>query len=456
MNATATTDAAILRYQSGRSFDSVSGYGAGCQLHLGDGRRVYLALSSTELVAYFDQGLALHYDLEGRLVKRTAHDNYHRRGLSHRTLHTRKRTTEEGGGLARSIVSAAASDEMVASTNALIREIYDAWQAGTAVTEFAKPSPELAAMSVGKTLAKAARFDERAARADAERFHEVYSRMGVLPPDQYNALLLQATEGCAYLGCLFCELYQGEMYRRKTAEEFRRHVATAVAYHGDGLRARRSIFLGEANALATPQETLRQYFEILNEQFELPRPEQEHVPARWWLGSRSRFDGVSSFVDVFGGAPQTSEDFSALRTLGLRRVYIGMETGSNALLRWLCKPATADKIRRTVQAVQEAGIAVGVIVLLGAGGREFDVVHTKATAALVNELQLGAGDYVYFSPLLIQCGSRYAEQTKALDMEPLSPREMDGQEQNIRDTLRFDARRGRPYIARYALETFLY
>jgi radical SAM superfamily enzyme YgiQ (UPF0313 family) len=311
-------------------------------------------------------------------------------------------------------------------------------------------------MSIGKVLSNAVRFDGRAAHADAEKFHDVYSRVGVLPPDQYNALLLQATEGCAYLGCLFCDLYQGELYRRKTREDFRRHVTAAVAYHGDGLHARRSIFLGEANALAAPQEALREYFEILNEQFELPRPEQEHVPASWWLGRRTRFDGVNSFLDVFSGAPQTSQEFSVLRELGLRRVCIGMETGSNALLRWLCKPATADKIRRTVQALQEAGIAVGVIVLLGAGGREFDVVHTKATAALVNELHLGAGDYVYFSPLVIHCGSRYAEQTKALDMEPLSPREMEGQEKSIRDALRFDARRGRPYIARYALETFLY
>jgi hypothetical protein len=165
---TATTDSVVLRYQSGRSLDSVSGYGAGWQLRLDDGRRVYLALSSTELAVYFGQGLVLHYDLEGRLLKRTEHDNYYRRSLSHRTLHTRKRTAEEGGGVARAIVSSDAADEMVASATALIATVHDEWQAGTAVTEFAKPSPELVAMSIGKILSKDARFDKRAAHADAE------------------------------------------------------------------------------------------------------------------------------------------------------------------------------------------------------------------------------------------------------------------------------------------------
>ena len=85
-------------------------------------------------------------------------------------------------------------------------------------------------------------------------------------------------------------------------------------------------------------------------------------------------------------------------------MYIGLETGSNELLRWLCKPATAERMQRCVRALKEAHIAVGVIVLLGAGGRAFDAAHRRQTAEVLNELSLGAGDYIYFSPLVIYGG----------------------------------------------------
>ena len=99
---------------------------------------------------------------------------------------------------------------------------------------------------------------------------------------------------------------------------------------------------------------------------------------------------------------------------------------------------------------------MGVIVLLGAGGRQFDLVHAKATTELLNELALAAGDYVYFSPLVIHRGARYEERTKSQNVEPLTPKEIEEQERRVRSGLRFDTRRGRPYIARYPLEAFSY
>jgi hypothetical protein len=71
-------------------------------------------------------------------------------------------------------------------------------------------------------------------------------------------------------------------------------------------------------------------------------------------------------------------------------------------------------------------------------------------------LPLDTSDFIYFSPLVIFPGSRYAEQTAALGMKPLTRDEMGQQEQAIRAALRFDAGHGRPHLARYELETFVY
>ena len=453
---TTTSAPSVLHYQRQRTLSEVPGLADGIQLRLAGGGHVYVALSPCELTLYFDQPEhALHYDLEGRLLKVAEPNVYQRRGLSHRVLATRKRTENEGGGIERRLL-ADDVDAVVGRAQSQAAEVLGRLNDGAMAIEFGKPSVHQAVETLTPLLQRAAKFGVEAARADAQRFNQMYGRVAILPPDQYNALVLQATEGCAYSGCLFCELYRGVFYDCKTPEQFRQHVRDAVAFHGEGLRARRSILLGQANALALPEDTLRKFFDVLHEHFELPSAEQNPVSVHWWYGSKTRFDGVSSFLDVFTGKAHTAAEFHRLRERGLRRVYIGLETGSNELLRWLCKPATAERMQRCVRALKEAHIAVGVIVLLGAGGRAFDAVHRRQTAEVLNELSLGEGDYIYFSPLVIYGGSRYDEESRALGVEPLSPQEMHDQEQAIWAALRFDAERGRPYIARYELETFVY
>ena len=456
MTVAAKTDTHILEYQRARALGDVPRYTAGLQVQLKDGERVYIALSALELALYFEKDHALHYDLEGRLTRVAQPDYHRRRGLSHRGLSTRKRTANEGGGVERLVLLPEDTDALVNEAQEKTFRVLEELVAGPVAPEYAKPGPGQALAEIVPALNRAAKFDLNAARRDAERFHAIYGRVAVLPPDQYNALVLQATEGCAYSCCLFCELYQGVPFSRKTPAQFARHLREAIDYHGESLRARRSIFLGEANALTLPQGDLVDIFGTLRDHFEFPPYPEPHVPANWWLGHKTRFDGVSTFLDAFTGPRRTPTEFEQLRILGLRRVYIGLESGDDDLLKWLCKPATSASIAHCVTGLKNAGLAVGVIALLGAGGRDFAGAHVREKARLINDLPLGRDDFIYFSPLVIYPNGRYAEQTGALCIEPLSAVQMRDQEQAIRDALRFDEQRGRPHLGRYELESFIY
>jgi radical SAM superfamily enzyme YgiQ (UPF0313 family) len=255
---------------------------------------------------------------------------------------------------------------------------------------------------------------------------------------------------------LFCELYRDVRYHAKTSAEFRQHVDDAIRYHGEALRARRTIFLGEANALHAPQRTLVDHFRFLNETFDFPAAGEKHVPANWWHGNPRRFESIASFLDVFTGEPKTAMDYTELRRLGLRRVYVGMESGCDALLQWLHKPARQATIQQTVQVLRAADIHVGVIVLVGAGGLEFYQMHVRETLDSLNAMGLGAGDYIYFSPLLIYPGGPYDESVQRAKITSLTPLQIRGQELEIRAGLQFDPRRGKPYLAHYELESFVY
>lgn len=448
----------ILQYQTQRALDEVSGYPTGLQLRTEAGQRVYIALSDTELVFFFDGGPVLHYDLEGRLAKLSEPGRYLRRSLSNRVLCTRKLTRQEGGGIHRVVLGPDAADALVREAHERVAPLCRNLQTSAAAIEFAKPSVDKALAPLLALLQRLACFDAEAARKDGERFRALYGRVAVLPPDQYNALVLQATQGCSYGHCVFCDLYRGVRYQRRSPAEFRQHIRDVVAFHGKALRTRRSIFLGEANALTLPQPELIELLQVLHEHFELPPINGKHrnLPARWWLGNETRFDGISSFLDAFTRPHRSADDYRQLRELGLRRVYIGMETGDDALLGWLEKPGTALDIRHRVEVLKQAGLAVGVIVLLGAGGESFYDSHVRHSAELLNDLPLGGGDYIYFSPLVIQPGGVYETHASAWGATALTEARMRQQEREIRDALRFDRRRGRPYIARYELETFVY
>ena len=91
---------------------------------------------------------------------------------------------------------------------------------------------------------------------DAARFRSIYTPVAILPPDQYLAVVVQATEGCSWNRCTFCDFYRQQPFRIKGDGEFRSHVGDVVSFFGTAIGLRRSIFLADANALVIAQDRL--------------------------------------------------------------------------------------------------------------------------------------------------------------------------------------------------------
>ncbi len=286
-----------------------------------------------------------------------------------------------------------------------------------------------------RTLQRALAFDSQ---ADAQRFTQIYRPIGILPPDQYLALVLQAAEGCPFNTCTFCTFYRDRPYRVKTPEAFHAHARAARAFLGDGLSLRRGIFLGDANALVVPTPRLVQLLRIARQVF--PEP---------------AFARVYAFLDGFSGRRKTAQDYADLAQWGLTRVYIGMESGHAPLLRFLRKPGTPDDVLATVRALKAGGVAVGVIVLLGAGGARFAEAHVRDTVALLNAMPLDRRDVLYFSDLVVTPEMEYAQQAASTDLHPLDEQGLRAQEQAIRQGLVFSPKEG-PRISRYDIREFVY
>jgi hypothetical protein len=389
-----------------------------------------LSLKPASFVVSADDRYVVAWDRAGRLYSIVRDDRTYRRGLNGRTLEK----WQDARGRHKRWPSGAEADALVDEAAALPRRVSEAIRHHT--WRWTEPPGADSLDELLGALDLAARFDSHAAARDRAHFARVYRPIGILPPDQYLSLVLQATEGCSFGSCTFCALYDGP-YRVKEVGEFTRHISEVRDYLGASLKLRsRSIFLGAANALAVPMSRLVPLFEVMARELDAPRL------------------GVYAFVDAFTGTHKQAADYEVLARLGLRRVYIGLESGHDPLLEFVKKPGLSADAVETVRAVKAAGVMVGVIVMIGLGGDRFETGHIADTAAALNTMELGAGDLVYFSDLVEVPGTVYPVLAADRSIRPLTSTEREAQRQSIRRKLSFPGEP--PQIATYDVLEFVY
>lgn len=415
-----------------------------------------VGLKPTGLDVSFADGRILHYDLEGRLERVATPNVQWRRGLSNRMVVLRKPPPGTRGGLSVETLNDRNRDEVIEEASRRLTEVAHAIESGAYSLERTPPLSDRGQQELADMVARAARFDAVAARQDQDRFHAVYGDIPILPPDQYRAMVLLATDGCAYNRCTFCGFYRDVPFRRRSPAEFRQHVLEACDFHGRAMAARRNVFLGQANAMMGPVEWRLEILEQLQEHFRFVENDSPLTRTPNWIGEERKMRFVASFLDAFTGVRISESEFARMRELHLDTFYLGMETGDDELLRWLNKPATSEQMLQTTRAIKRAGIRVGVIILLGAGGERFFEQHLHHSVEMLNALPLSKGDYIYLSPLVPWAHTEYLEKARGEGVESLTEERLVEQERQIRSGLTSQPSSGGPYVARYDVSHFVY
>jgi hypothetical protein len=166
--------------------------------------------------------------------------------------------------------------------------------------------------------------------------------------------------------------------------------------------------------------------------------------------------GLYAFVDAWTGHRRTVAEYQAYAALGLKRIYVGLESGDPALLAWLDKAGAPDDAVALVQDLHAAGIAAGVIVLLGAGGERFHESHVRRTAAALARMRLGPADLLYFSEFVDDGKPEYGRRASSGDLQPLTPARCMEQRRAIVEAWRGAATGPAPRIATYDIREFVY
>ncbi len=225
-----------------------------------------------------------------------------------------------------------------------------------------------------------------------------YQGMIIRPPSEADSYILQVTYGCSHNRCTFCGTYSGKPFRARPMAEALEDITLA----GSRIPDTRRVFLADGNALVLSTERLVTILNALGAALPHLRRVGIYANAR----------------DILG---KTDAELAALQQRKLEIVYLGLESGSDEVLRRVQKGVTAADMVQAVQRLRAAGIRASVIGLLGLGGKELSQEHAGQTGRIVSAMN---PEYFSMLSLMLIPGTELHRQWQAGRFELPEPAEL--------------------------------
>jgi len=226
----------------------------------------------------------------------------------------------------------------------------------------------------------------------------------IRPPSEAYSLLIRVTRNCPWNRCAFCPVYKETRFSirpkdhvkkdidsvhrsveiiQKTADgngkvilsEIRKAAGdyenldpgafkAALNWVSGGMR---SVFIQDANSLIIKPLDL---VEILT-----------HLKTRFpWV------ERITSYARSHTIARISDNHLKAIRDAGLNRIHIGLESGSDTVLKMVQKGVTKKTHIKAGLKVKKAGMELSEYVMPGLGGRAYSEEHALETADALNRI----------------------------------------------------------------------
>ena len=228
----------------------------------------------------------------------------------------------------------------------------------------------------------------------------------IRPPSEATSLLIRATRNCPWNKCAFCHTYRNTKFEMRTVHEIKEDIQKAKNVadqikelswkHGEGGRISEStvnliygrdeaysdtvrsiaawlyyggesVFIQDANSIIMKTDDLVEILSFIKDKF-------------------PSVNRITSYCRSKTAARKTVEEFKMLKSAGLSRIHIGMESGYDPLLKFIKKGVTAAEQIEGGRNIKEAGISLCEYVMPGLGGDRWSTEHAEETARVINEI----------------------------------------------------------------------
>lgn len=218
------------------------------------------------------------------------------------------------------------------------------------------------------------------------------------PPSEARSLIVQATIGCSHNKCTFCSMYKEDKFRIRPTEEVIQDLYSGKKYFKEVKR----VFLADGDALIIKTEELVKILKAIKDIY--PTCER---------------------VGIYGSPRsillKSKEELDSLRNLGLKIIYLGLESGSDKVLRKINKGVNSENMIKAGRKIKEANIKSSVTLISGIGGREDSREHALESARVLNEIR---PDYLGILTLLLEEGTQLYKDVKEGKFQLLRPKEV--------------------------------
>jgi radical SAM superfamily enzyme YgiQ (UPF0313 family) len=184
------------------------------------------------------------------------------------------------------------------------------------------------------------------------------------PPSEAESYILQATVGCSWNHCTYCDMYRSKPFRVRDLAEIHDDIRQArLAFGGEVDR----VFVADGDGLVMDLEHWEAMLTACRDAF-------------------PRLRRVSVYATAMNLLEKSPAELERLRELGLSLLYIGPETGDDDTFRRIAKGADFKDHVEAARRAREAGMSLSTIFLLGIGGVENSQRHAEASARLITEM----------------------------------------------------------------------
>lgn len=183
------------------------------------------------------------------------------------------------------------------------------------------------------------------------------------PPAEARSAIVQATIGCSWNKCAFCEMYTSKKFRVRAFNDIKTDIEQ-LAHVYKGVR---KVFLADGDAFVLSVSKLIPILDEINSQF----------------GKIQRISSYALPKDILN---KTNEELLGLKKRRLKLLYIGIETGNDELLRLINKGETFKSTVEGIKKAHKAGIDTSIMIINGLGGKKYAEQHATASAEIINQI----------------------------------------------------------------------
>ncbi len=262
-------------------------------------------------------------------------------------------------------------------------------------------------------------------KGQAKDQYRGFEQGSIRPPSESNSLLIRLTRNCPWNLCTFCRIYKRKDFSLRSVENIIKDIDLIHTYVD---RIRQIIKPGGP----VDQEVIN----TLYRSFEIKDRVAFNAAMNWYAsGMESIFlqdansvimkpdDLVSVLVHIQNCFPQTRRittyarshtlvrikdpDLERMATAGLNRIHVGMESGSDKVLKRIKKGVTKEIHIRAGLKIKAAGMELSEYVMPGLGGIDLSVEHAMETASALNSIN---PDFIRIRTLAVTNGTQLAKE----------------------------------------------